>query len=58
MKTQVTAIQKDGQGKTFATCHLAFDFQERDLRMAVIELATQEARGLTDYMFTKMEIAQ
>ena len=41
MKTLVTAIQKGGQGKTFATCHLAFDFQERGLRVAVIALDTQ-----------------
>lgn len=27
MKTLVTAIQKGGQGKTFATCHLALDFK-------------------------------
>ena len=38
MKTLVTAIQKGGQGKTFATCHLACDFQERGLRVAVIDL--------------------
>jgi len=41
MKTLVTAIQKGGQGKTFATCHLAFDFQERGLRVVVIDLDTQ-----------------
>jgi len=41
MKTLVTAIQKGGQGKTFATCHLAFNFQERGLRVAVIDLDTQ-----------------
>lgn len=41
MKTLVTAIQKGGQGKTFATCHLAFDFFERGLRVAVIDLDTQ-----------------
>ena len=41
MKTLVTAIQKGGQGKTFATCHLACDFQERGLRVAVIDLNTQ-----------------
>ncbi|MDF7677071.1 ParA family protein [Neisseriaceae bacterium ESL0693] len=41
MKTLVTTIQKGGQGKTFATCHLAFDFQERGLRVAVIDLDTQ-----------------
>lgn len=41
MKTLVTAIQKGGQGKTFATCHLAFDFHERGLSVAVIDLDTQ-----------------
>ena len=41
MKTLVTAIQKGGQGKTFATCHLAFDFQERGLRVVVIDLCIQ-----------------
>ncbi|OLL27291.1 chromosome partitioning protein ParA [Burkholderia sp. SRS-W-2-2016] len=41
MKTLVTAIQKGGQGKTFATCHLAFDFHERGLRVAVADLDTQ-----------------
>jgi len=41
MKTLVTAIQKGGQGKTFVTCHLAFDFCERGLRVAVIDLDTQ-----------------
>jgi len=41
MKTLVTAIQKGGQGKTFTTCHLAFDFQERGLRVVVIDLDTQ-----------------
>ena len=41
MKTLVTAIQKGGQGKTFATCHLAFDFHERGLRVVVIDLDTQ-----------------
>ena len=41
MKTLVTAIQKGGQGKTFATCHMALDFQERVLRVAVIDLDTQ-----------------
>ena len=37
MKTLVTAIQKGGQGKTFATCHLAFDFLERGLRVAELQ---------------------
>lgn len=41
MKTLVTAIQKGGQGKTFLTCHLAYDFAERGLRVAVIDLDTQ-----------------
>ncbi len=41
MKTLVTAIQKGGQGKTFATCHLAFDFAERGLRVLVVDLDTQ-----------------
>jgi chromosome partitioning protein len=47
MKTLVTAIQKGGQGKTFATCHLAFDFQERGLRVAVIDLDTQANASYT-----------
>jgi len=41
MKTLVTAIQKGGQGKTFATCHLALDFKERGLRVAVADLDVQ-----------------
>ena len=47
MKTLVTAIQKGGQGKTFATCHLAFDFHERGLRVAVIDLDTQGNASFT-----------
>lgn len=47
MKTLVTAIQKGGQGKTFATCHLAFDFQERGLRVVVIDLDTQANASFT-----------
>jgi chromosome partitioning protein len=47
MKTLVTAIQKGGQGKTFATCHLAFDFEERGLRVAVIDLDTQGNASFT-----------
>jgi len=47
MKTLVVAIQKGGQGKTFATCHLAFDFAERGLRVGVIDLDTQENASLT-----------
>lgn len=41
MKTLVTAIQKGGQGKTFTTCHLAFDALERGLKVVVIDLDTQ-----------------
>ena len=47
MKTLVTAIQKGGQGKTFATCHLAFDAQERGYRVAVIDLDTQGNASFT-----------
>lgn len=47
MKTLVTAIQKGGQGKTFATCHLAFDFAERGLRVVVLDLDTQANASLT-----------
>ena len=47
MKTLVTAIQKGGQGKTFATCHPAFDFLERGLRVAVIDLDTQGNASFT-----------
>lgn len=47
MKTLVTAIQKGGQGKTFATCHLAYDFAERGLRVAVIDLDTQGNASFT-----------
>ncbi len=41
MKTLTTAIQKGGQGKTFVTCHLAFDFVERGLRVVVLDLDLQ-----------------
>jgi chromosome partitioning protein len=47
MKTLVTAIQAGGQGKTFATCHLAFYFSERDLKVVVIDLATQGNASFT-----------
>lgn len=47
MKTLATAIQKGGQGKTFLTCHLAFDFQERGLRVVVIDLDIQGNASFT-----------
>lgn len=47
MKTLVVAIQKGGQGKTFATCHLAYDFAERGLKTVVIDLDTQANASYT-----------
>jgi chromosome partitioning protein len=41
MKTLANAIQKGGQGKTMATCHLAFDGARRGLRVLVIDLDPQ-----------------
>ena len=41
MKTLANAIQKGGQGKTMATCHLAFDGARRGLRVVVIDLDPQ-----------------
>lgn len=54
MKTLVTAIQKGGQGKTFTTCHLAFDFHERGYRVVVADLDTQ---GNASYTLTGYESA-
>lgn len=47
MKTLVTSIQKGGQGKTFVTCHLAFDFLEKNQKICVIDFDGQANTSYT-----------
>lgn len=60
MKVLAIAIQKGGQGKTASTCNLAFDFAERGLRVAVIDLDTQQNAtwtlevGVCDFLASSM----
>ena len=41
MKTLVMAVQKGGVGKTSILAHVALDFEERGLRVAVVDFDTQ-----------------
>jgi chromosome partitioning protein len=52
MKIGLVAQQKDGDGTTSTIVHVAFDFYERGLRVAVVELDTQGNASSTLRRFT------
>jgi chromosome partitioning protein len=57
MKTRVIAQKKGGVGKTSSIVHLTFDFLERGLRVAVIDLDTQGNACFTLHDFTSDYLA-